>query len=95
LWDKKTQTIVNNESADILRMLNNAFEDFGQLGSNLYPVDLANDIDALNEVIYKNLNNGVYQAGFASSQQAYEEAYGKVFLTLHFSIEDKIHLIFF
>lgn len=82
LWDKKTQTIVNNESADILRMLNNAFEDFGQLGPNLYPVDLANDIDALNEVIYKNLNNGVYQAGFASSQQAYEEAYGKVFLTL-------------
>lgn len=82
LWDKKTQTIVNNESADILRMLNNAFEDFGQLGPNLYPVDLAEDIDTLNEVIYKNLNNGVYQAGFASSQKAYEEAYDKVFLTL-------------
>ncbi|RUR45119.1 glutathione S-transferase family protein [Vreelandella populi] len=82
LWDKKTRTIVNNESADILRMLNNAFEDFGQLGPNLYPADLADDIDALNEIIYKNLNNGVYQAGFASSQQAYEEAYDKVFLTL-------------
>jgi len=82
LWDKKTRTIVSNESADILRMLNTAFEAFGQQGPNLYPADLADDIDALNEVIYKNLNNGVYQAGFASSQQAYEEAYDKVFLTL-------------
>ncbi|SDM92645.1 glutathione S-transferase family protein [Vreelandella arcis] len=82
LWDKKTRTIVSNESADILRMLNNAFEAFGQQGPNLYPADLADDIDALNEVIYNNLNNGVYQAGFASTQQAYEEAYDKVFLTL-------------
>ena len=82
LWDKKTRTIVSNESADILRMLNTAFDAFGQQGPNLYPADLADDIDALNEVIYQNLNNGVYQAGFASSQQAYEEAYDKVFLTL-------------
>ena len=82
LWDKKTRTIVSNESADILRMLNTAFDAFGQQGPNLYPLDLAAHIDALNEVIYKNLNNGVYQAGFASSQQAYEEAYEKVFLTL-------------
>ena len=82
LWDKKTRTIVSNESADILRMLNTAFEAFGQQGPNLYPAELADDIDALNEVIYQNLNNGVYQAGFASSQQAYEEAYDKVFLTL-------------
>ncbi|WP_249978063.1 glutathione S-transferase family protein [Vreelandella olivaria] len=82
LWDKKTHTIVNNESADILRMLNSAFEEFGQPGPNLYPADLADEIDALNEVIYRNLNNGVYQAGFASTQLAYEEAYHKVFLTL-------------
>ncbi|WP_081899109.1 glutathione S-transferase family protein [Halomonas sp. TG39a] len=82
LWDKKTRTIVSNESADILRMFNTAFDAFGQQGPNLYPAELADDIDALNEVIYQNLNNGVYQSGFASSQQAYEEAYDKVFLTL-------------
>ncbi len=82
LWDKKIRTIVSNESADILRMLNTAFDAFGQQGPNLYPAELADDINTLNEVIYQNLNNGVYQAGFASSQQAYEEAYDKVFLTL-------------
>ena len=82
LWDKKTQTIVSNESADIVRMLNTAFVDLVQQGPDLYPADLANDIDTLNEHMYKSLNNGVYQAGFATTQAAYEEAYGNVFNTL-------------
>lgn len=82
LWDKKTQTIVNNESADIVRMLNSAFSELTDQGPNLYPDALATEIDSLNEHIYSRLNNGVYQAGFASSQQAYEEAYHHVFNTL-------------
>lgn len=82
LWDKKRQTIVNNESADILRMLNSAFDDFGRHGPDLYPAELAADIDALNEYLYSDLNNGVYQAGFATTQEAYEEAYAKVFAAL-------------
>ncbi|WP_417762579.1 glutathione S-transferase family protein [Shewanella sp.] len=82
LWDKQTQTIVSNESADIVRMLNTAFIDLVQQGPDLYPADLADDIDKLNECMYKSLNNGVYQAGFATTQQAYEEAYHTVFNTL-------------
>ncbi|GAA0846434.1 glutathione S-transferase family protein [Marinobacter szutsaonensis] len=82
LWDKQTGTIVNNESADILRMLNSAFRGIVDQGPDLYPADLASDIDALNGYLYTDLNNGVYQAGFASSQQAYDEAYGKVFAAL-------------
>ena len=79
LWDKQQMTIVNNESADIIRMLNTAFDHLTGNTLNLYPDDLAHDIDALNEQIYARLNNGVYQAGFASSQQAYTEAYDNVF----------------
>lgn len=82
LWDKQTATIVNNESADILRMLNSAFSGLVDQGPDLYPAAFAAEIDALNQSIYTELNNGVYQAGFASSQQAYEEAYGKVFAQL-------------
>ncbi|MGQ8365540.1 glutathione S-transferase family protein [Glaciecola sp. 1036] len=82
LWDKKRNTIVNNESADILRMLNSAFSNLTDAGPNLYPSELAAEIDELNAEIYSKLNNGVYQAGFASSQQAYEEAYKNVFSTL-------------
>lgn len=82
LWDKKTGTIVNNESADIVRMLNTAFSNLVAAGPDLYPADLAQDIDALNERIYTQLNNGVYQAGFASKQQAYEEAWQNVFAML-------------
>lgn len=82
LWDKQTGTIVNNESADIVRMLNTAFAGLGGSGPDLYPADLAVAIDALNQRIYTDLNNGVYQAGFASSQQAYEEAWHKVFAML-------------
>ncbi|MCE8017163.1 glutathione S-transferase family protein [Halomonas sp. MCCC 1A17488] len=82
LWDKQTGTIVNNESADIVRMLNGAFVGIVDQGPDLYPADLAAEIEALNAYLYTDLNNGVYQAGFASSQQAYEEAYGKVFAAL-------------
>ena len=70
LWDKQAGTIVNNESADILRMLNSAFTDIVDEGQDLYPQALAEDIDSLNEYLYTDLNNGVYQAGFASSQVA-------------------------
>lgn len=82
LWDKKRQTIVNNESADILRMLNSGF---GALASNeydFYPEALRDEIDALNADIYPKLNNGVYRAGFATTQVAYEEAFADVFSML-------------
>lgn len=82
LWDKQTGTIVSNESADIVRMLNSAFAGIKDQGPDFYPHDLAVEIDALNAYLYTDLNNGVYQAGFASSQHAYEEAYGKVFAAL-------------
>lgn len=83
LWDKHTDQMVNNESADILRMLNTAFAELvNDNGPDLYPEDLTTDIDALNQHIYTTLNNGVYQAGFATTQVAYEEAYQQVFETL-------------
>jgi putative glutathione S-transferase len=82
LWDKKTSQIVNNESADIIRMFNSAFDDVGALPGDYYPEDLRAEIDALNARIYDTLNNGVYNAGFASSQEAYEEAVGPLFETL-------------
>lgn len=81
LWDKATGTIVNNESADILRMFNTGFGALAQ-GPDLYPADLAPRIDALNDAIYPALNNGVYRAGFATTQIAYEEAFHDVFATL-------------
>ena len=82
LWDKQTSRIVNNESADIIRMFNSAFDRVGALPGDYYPEDLRPEIDALNARIYDNLNNGVYRAGFASRQEAYEEAVGQVFETL-------------
>lgn len=82
LWDRKTGTIVNNESADILRMLNSAFDALAPASIDLYPPDLRADIDALNDFIYPRLNNGVYRAGFATTQVAYDEAFAEVFTTL-------------
>ncbi len=82
LWDKKRRTIVNNESADILRMFGSAFDRLTGNTLDLYPRDLRGAIDTLNEDIYAGLNNGVYRAGFASSQGAYDEAYEAVFTTL-------------
>ncbi len=82
LWDKVNKVVVNNESADIIRMLSTAFDDLTGSTLDLYPDEFATDIDILNKRIYENLNNGVYQAGFSSSQLAYEEAYHKVFSML-------------
>ncbi|MGE3290030.1 MAG: glutathione S-transferase family protein [Geminicoccaceae bacterium] len=79
LWDKQRQTIVNNESADIVRMLNASFRGLADDTVDLYPADLRPAIDELNETIYRRLNNGVYRAGFATTQEAYEEAFWEVF----------------
>lgn len=82
LWDKKTQTIVNNESADILRMLNSGFGALADDRIDLYPEDLRAEIDALNESIYPRLNNGVYRTGFATTQISYQQAFNDVFSQL-------------
>ena len=81
LWDKTTGTIVNNESADILRILDSGFGDLAS-GPSLYPADLAAEIDQWNDAIYASFNNGVYRCGFATTQEAYDEAYGQVFATM-------------
>ncbi|RDE08506.1 glutathione S-transferase family protein [Pelagibacterium lacus] len=82
LWDKQRGTIVNNESADILRMMNSGFGDLADPSYDLYPADLREEIDALNARIYPRLNNGVYRAGFATTQEAYEDAFHEVFAQL-------------
>jgi putative glutathione S-transferase len=79
LWDKERQTIVNNESSEIIRMLNGAFDRFSNGDIDLYPAEFAAEIDALNAPVYRKLNNGVYRAGFATTQVAYEEAFRDVF----------------
>jgi putative glutathione S-transferase len=89
LWDKQTSRIVNNESADIIRMFNSDFDRVGTLPGDYYPEDLRAEIDALNARIYDSLNNGVYKAGFASSQDAYDEAVRPVFETLEW-LEGKL-----
>jgi len=82
LWDKKQQTIVNNESSEIIRMFNSAFDAFGNAEVDFYPQALRNEIDAINETVYNNVNNGVYRAGFAQTQHAYNNAYDRLFNTL-------------
>jgi putative glutathione S-transferase len=82
LWDKQTGTIVSNESADIVRMLNVAFNDVGAIEGDYYPLSLRPEIDQINLEIYARVNNGVYKAGFATTQSAYEEAVEKLFATL-------------
>jgi putative glutathione S-transferase len=82
LWDTRTHTIVNNESSEIIRMFNSAFDAWGDAGLDLYPADLRGEIDALNETVFLKVNNGVYRAGFATSQAAYEEAFDGLFATL-------------
>lgn len=82
LWDKKQQTIVNNESSEIIRMLNSAFDEWGDPAVDLYPEPLRAEIDAINEIVYPAINNGVYRAGFATTQDAYEEAFRDVFSAL-------------
>ncbi len=82
LWDKHTRTIVNNESADIIRMLNRAFDAFTDERVDYYPVDLDSEIDAVNARIYETVNNGVYRAGFAARQEPHEHAVRALFETL-------------
>ncbi|AVJ19415.1 glutathione-dependent reductase [Serratia sp. MYb239] len=82
LWDKQRQTIVSNESADILRMFNSAFDGVGARAGDYYPAELREKIDRLNGWIYDTVNNGVYKAGFATSQEAYDEAVNGVFTSL-------------
>jgi putative glutathione S-transferase len=82
LWDKRTGRIVNNESSEIIRMFNSAFDGIGALPGDYYPQDLRGEIDVINARVYDTVNNGVYKAGFATSQQAYEEAVGPLFETL-------------
>jgi len=88
LWDKKEKTIVNNESSEILRMLNTAFNDFAKNPSlDLYPEELRGEIDSVNEWIYPNINNGVYRCGFATTQEAYNIAFNDLFSALE-RVED-------
>jgi glutathionyl-hydroquinone reductase len=79
LWDKQKKTIVNNESSEIIRMLNSAFDAFTNVHTDYYPQGLRAQIDKLNELVYPNINNGVYRAGFATSQAAYEDAFRNLF----------------
>lgn len=87
LWDKKTKTIVNNESLDILPMFNSAFDSFLPEGSpgrllNLYPADLTTEMQETNSWVYNDINNGVYRSGFATSQAAYDKAVTSLFESL-------------
>jgi len=82
LWDKERETIVSNESADIIRMFSTAFDALGARKGDFYPEALRGDIDSLNDRIYGTVNNGVYKAGFATTQEAYEEAVVPLFDTL-------------
>ena len=82
LWDKKSATIVNNESAEIIRMFNSAFDRLTGSTLDFYPAELREDIDALNGIIYDAVNNGVYKTGFATTQEAYEENVTRLFAML-------------
>ncbi len=91
LWDKKTRTIVNNESSEIIRMLNAAFEAFTNEHTDYYPAELRPEIDRINAIVYPNINNGVYRAGFATTQDAYEEAARGIFAALD-QLEERLSL---
>lgn len=82
LWDKQQHTIVSNESAEIIRMFNSAFDELGAEGPDYYPEPLRAEIDVLNDRIYNTVNNGVYKSGFATTQEAYEESVTALFETL-------------
>jgi glutathionyl-hydroquinone reductase len=90
LWDKKSRRIVNNESADIIRMLNTEFARYGADPTDFYPSPLRAEIDRVNELVYTDINNGVYRCGFARSQEAYNEAYDALFAALD-EIEERLN----
>ncbi len=89
LWDRHTGTIVNNESAELMRMLNSAFDAWGDASLDFYPGPLRGEIDEVNAFVYERVNNGVYKAGFATSQQAYEDAVERLFEALD-ELEDRL-----
>jgi len=89
LWDKKTHTIVNNESSEIIRIINQSFNNISKNYDDYYPVNLRAEIDDINDVIYKNINNGVYKTGFSKTQASYDDAVQKLFSSLEM-IEDKL-----
>ena len=89
LWDKKTGTVVNNESSEIIRMLNTEFNAIGDGSLDFYPAELRTEIDDINDAVYHNVNNGVYKCGFATTQEAYEEAFVALFDTLD-RLEDRL-----
>ena len=82
LWDRETRTIVNNESSEIVRMLNSEFAEFGNAALDLYPQALRSAIDETNTFVYDAINNGVYRCGFAKTQAAYEQSFRKLFAAL-------------
>jgi len=89
LWDKKTEMIVSNESSEIIRMLNSAFDGIGAKDGDYYPENLRQEIDTINDRIYNTVNNGVYRCGFATTQEAYDEAITPLFETLDW-LEDRL-----
>lgn len=89
LWDKQTKQIVNNESSELIRMLNTAFHGCGAAPGDYYPEQLREEIDEINARVYDTVNNGVYKCGFATSQEAYNEAIGPLFATLDW-LEEKL-----
>lgn len=96
LWDKKNNTVVSNESSEIIRMFNSAFDEVGALKGDYYPENLRSEIDAMNDRLYNTINNGVYRCGFATTQEAYDLAYFELFETLDFLenyLKDKHFLI--
>jgi len=89
LWDRKHATIVSNESSEIIRMFNDEFDAFGDPKVDFWPAELREEIEAVNEFVYPNVNDGVYRCGFATTQQAYEEAYAGLFFALD-AIEERL-----
>jgi len=79
LWDRRSETIVSNESSEIIRMLNSEFDAFGDASVDFHPEPLRKEIEKINAFVYPNVNNGVYRCGFATTQEAYEEAFAQLF----------------
>lgn len=82
LWDKETGTVVNNESSEIIRMFNSAFDGVGAKAGDYYPLELRAEIDEINDLVYDNVNNGVYKAGFATKQEVYDQEVANLFEAL-------------